>query len=86
MWHEATKALQESGQIQVVGIIQEQHPDRCALFMQWKEMDWPIMVDSLDLLGVSAVPITVLIDEAGVVYKVRARTRDLEAFLSEPPG
>ena len=85
MWHEATKALQESGQIQVVGIIQEQHPDRCALFMQWKEMDWPIMVDSLDLLGVSAVPITVLIDEAGVVYKVRARTRDLEAFLNEPP-
>ncbi|MCH9001115.1 MAG: hypothetical protein IIC02_00955 [Planctomycetes bacterium] len=84
-WHEATKALQESGQIQVVGIIQEQHPDRCALFMQWKEMDWPIMVDSLDLLGVSAVPITVLIDEAGVVHKVRARTRDLEAFLSEPP-
>ncbi|MCH7961185.1 MAG: hypothetical protein IIC49_02500 [Planctomycetes bacterium] len=26
-----------------------------------------------------------MIDEAGVVHKVRARTRDLEAFLSEPP-
>ena len=47
-------------------------------------MDWALMVDSLDLRGVSAVPITVLIDEAGVVFKARARMRDLEAFLSEP--
>jgi tetratricopeptide (TPR) repeat protein len=85
VWHEKTKALEQAGKIRVVGIIQEQHPDRCALFMQWHEMDWPIMVDSLDLLETSAVPVTVLIDEAGVVYKVRARPRDLEAFLSEPP-
>lgn len=66
-WHEATSALQKQGKLQVVGIIQEQHPDRARLFMQWKRMDWPVMVDSLNLLGVSAVPITLAIDEAGIV-------------------
>jgi hypothetical protein len=68
----------------MVGIIQEQHPDRCALFMQWKQMDWPVMVDSLNLLEVKAVPITVLIDEVGIVRKVRARQDDLAAFLAMP--
>ena len=66
-WHEATKQLQESGAVQMVGIIQEQHPDRCRLFMQWKEMDWPIMVDALNLLEVKAVPLTFLIDEHGMI-------------------
>ena len=60
-WHDEIKDLHESGELQVVGIIQEQHPDRCRLFMQWKQMDWPILVDSLNLLEVSAVPITVAI-------------------------
>lgn len=65
----------------MVGIIQEQHPDRCRLFMQWKEMDWPIMVDSLNLLGVAAVPITLFIDEHGIVRNARPRQSDLEAFV-----
>ncbi|MFQ5502327.1 MAG: hypothetical protein ACE5EQ_08515 [Phycisphaerae bacterium] len=55
----------------MVGIIQEQHPDRCRLFMQWKNMDWPIVVDSLDLLGVSVVPITLAIDEHGIIRHTR---------------
>ena len=45
-WHEATKEWQEAGDLQMVGIIQEQHPDRARLFMQWKEMGWPILIDS----------------------------------------
>lgn len=57
----------------MVGIIQEQHPDRCKLFMQWKKMDWPIMVDSFGLLNVSAVPITLGIDEHGVVRRLPRR-------------
>jgi len=36
----------------MVGIIEEQHPDRAQLFMQWKQMGWPVMVDSLNLLNV----------------------------------
>jgi len=50
-----------------VGIVQEQHPDRAQLFMQWQRMDWPVLVDSFNLLGTSVVPITLLIDEHGVV-------------------
>ena len=73
VWHEATRKLQDEGKLQLVGIIQEQHPDRCRLFMQWKEMKWPILVDSLNLLGVKAVPISLLIDEYGVV---RGRVRN----------
>ena len=61
VWHERTRELRETGRIRTVGIIQEQHPGRARLFMQWKGMDWPILVDSLDLLDVSVVPITVLI-------------------------
>ena len=56
-WHEATEQLQADGQFRMVGIIQEQHPDRCRLFLQWKEMDFPILVDSLNRIGVSAVPL-----------------------------
>lgn len=68
----------------MVGIIQEQHPDRCALFMQWKRMEFPIWVDALNLLEVSAVPITALIDEAGIVRYLGPSTDDYEAFLSAP--
>jgi len=67
-----------------VGIIQEQHPDRCRLFMQWKEMDWPILVDALKLYGVDAVPITYAIDEAGIVRAVNPKPADLDAFLERP--
>ena len=59
-----TEALQREGRLQMMGIIQEQHPDRCRLFMQWKQMDWPVMVDKLNLLNVSVVPITLLVRPA----------------------
>ena len=64
-WHDATKQLQAQGRVQMAGIIEEQHPDRAQLFMQWKQMGWPVMVDSLNLLNVPYVPITLEIDERG---------------------
>ncbi len=48
--------------------------------MQWQRMDWPIMVDSLNLLGVEVVPITLLIDEAGVI-RFKGDVEQLDAFL-----
>ena len=62
----------------MLGLIQEQHPDRCRLFMQWKEMDWPIVVDSYDLLEVEVVPITLAIDEHGVIRHRGLRLRDAD--------
>jgi tetratricopeptide (TPR) repeat protein len=68
----------------MVGIIEEQHPDRARLFMQWKQMNWPILVDSLDLLNVSAVPITVAIDEFGIVRAINPEKETIEeTFLKK---
>ena len=61
----------------MVGIIQEQHPDRAALFMQWKEMGWPIMVDSYNLLKAPYVPISLAIDEQGVVQQALRPLQDV---------
>ena len=57
----------------MLGLIQEQHPDRCRLFMQWKGMDWPVMVDSLDLIQIGVVPLTLGIDEHGIIRHVGLR-------------
>jgi len=62
----------------MAGIIEEQHPDRARLFMQWKQMPWPVLVDSLDLLGVSAVPITLAVDEYGVIRMVNPAPGEIE--------
>jgi hypothetical protein len=69
-WHEATNALQQDGKLQMVGIVSEQHGERARLFMQWKEMDWPVMVDALNVLDVPYVPITLCIDERGAIRKI----------------
>ena len=81
-WHEATKALQKAGKVQLVGIIQEQHPDRCRLFMQWKQMGWPILVDSFNLTGSKVVPNVWAIDEHGVARK-KLRRPDLDQLQRE---
>jgi tetratricopeptide (TPR) repeat protein len=64
----------------MVGIIQEQHPDRARLFMQWQQMGWPILVDSLDLLETTVVPNTLLIDEHGVIRQIQPPRDDLQAL------
>ena len=81
-WHEKTKELVAEGKLAVAGIVQEQHGDRAALFMQWRRMEWPVMVDSLNLLGVRAVPLTYLIDEHGVIRVVNPKGDGLETFLA----
>lgn len=83
-WHKATKKLREKGAFQTIGIIQEQHPDRCRLFMQWKKLEFPVLVDSFNMLGVKVVPMTIAIDEYGIVRHVGIRPGDLEKeFLSK---
>ncbi len=47
-------------------------------------MDWPILVDALNVYAVSAVPITYAIDEAGIVKLVNPNPEDLDAFLAAP--
>lgn len=84
MWHERHQPLEAQGKVRTIGLIQEQHPDRGALFMQWKQMDFPILVDSLNLLDVAVVPLTVLIDEAGIVQAIRPDDAAVTAFAEAP--
>jgi tetratricopeptide (TPR) repeat protein len=62
----------------MLGLIQEQHPDRCRLFMQWRDMRWPVMVDSLDLVRIGVVPLTLAIDEHGIIRHVGLRPDQAE--------
>ncbi len=80
MWYEKTKALRNSGKLQIIGIIEEQHPDRCKLFMQWKQMDFPVLVDAFNLLDVQIVPMALLLDEYGVIRIIHPDIEKLDAI------
>lgn len=54
----------------VVGVTQEQHADRGRLFAQWKQLDWPLLHDPINLLESRVVPLFVAIDEHGIVRQV----------------
>lgn len=66
----------------MLGVIQEQHPDRCRLFAQWKGLDWPILHDPINVLQPRAVPLFVAIDESGVVVDTGLKPSELDGFLS----
>lgn len=84
VWQEELDPLVKSGKLKVVGIVQEQHPARTRLYAQWRELSWPILVDSLNLLELKAVPIPVAIDEHGIVRHFGDDPRPyIEAFLSD---
>jgi len=93
IWHETTREWVKQGHLVLLGVTQEQHADRCRLFAQWKQFDWPILHDPVNLLEVPAVPIVVAIDEHGIVRSVRPRPETFAAeFLDKtfaddaPPG
>lgn len=84
VWHEQTKQWVADGRLHVVGLIQEQHPDRCRLLAQWHQFDWPILHDPINVVGATAVPIFIAIDEHGIVRSTRARLDDFESsFLNQ---
>lgn len=86
VWHEQTRQARQSGDLVVLGVIQEQHADRCRLFSQWQGFDWTILHDPINLLAARAVPMFVAIDEAGVVIDSNLKTSELAAFLARPPN
>ena len=93
VWHESTREWVKQGRLVLLGVTQEQHADRCRLFAQWKQFDWPILHDPINLLEAPAVPIVVAIDEFGIVRAVRPRPETFAAeFLDRtfaddaPPG
>jgi len=70
----------DAGDLVMIGVIQEQHADRCRLFRQWKNLDFPIVQDLLNSNGIAVVPVYVAIDENGIV---RGRPRNPRTFAKE---
>ena len=71
MWNKATKQLVADEKLVVIGVIQEQHAERCRLYKQWQQYEFPIVQDAFTELGVAVVPIPILIDEHGIVMATR---------------
>ncbi len=70
----------ESGELVMLGVVQEQHPDRTRLYSQWQEFNWPILHDPINIIEMSAVPMFIAIDEHGIV---RSRRPNVRTFADE---
>lgn len=82
MWQKKVKPYVESGRLVAVGVVQEQHPDRTRLYRQWRELDWPVFVDSLNLLEhIRVVPWPIAIDEYGFITDTRFNPPELDTFM-----
>ncbi|MDT8300555.1 MAG: tetratricopeptide repeat protein [Sedimentisphaerales bacterium] len=68
----------------MLGIAQEQHPNRNRLFTQWHKIDWPVLHDPINVMQVRGVPIEVAIDENGIVRSLRPKMDTFEEeFLNK---
>ena len=77
VWHAATKEWVADGRLVLIGLTQEQHPERCRLFAQWKGFEFPILWDPFNLTGSKVVPNFIAIDEHGIVQSIKA---ELDSF------
>lgn len=82
MWQKAVQPYVEAGELVALGCVQEQHPDRTRLYRQWRGLEWPIFVDSMNTIDLDVVPVPVLIDERGIVRHMGANVRQLKAFVN----
>ncbi|MCP3917553.1 MAG: hypothetical protein GY711_18570 [bacterium] len=82
VWHEALKAARKRDDFVMIGITQEQHPDRCRLYAQWQGIDWPILWDPFNLTDSYAVPIFLGVDEIGFVREQFHARKGQEAFAA----
>ena len=46
VWQRAVQPHIDSGALVVIGVVQDQHADRVALYKQWRKLGWPIFVDA----------------------------------------
>ena len=80
-WHAATREAQEAGRLSLLGIVLEQHPERARLFMQWQEMPWRLLHDPFNLLALPYVPLTLAIDEWGMIRAAQPQLARAAEFI-----
>jgi len=78
VWHKAAQQWVKDGRLVLLGVTQEQHPERCSLFAQWQGIQWPILHDPINALQTTGVPILVALDEYGIVRGVGPRLESFE--------
>ena len=70
-WRERTRQLVADKKLVLLGVMEEQHADRCRLLAQWKQItDVPLLHDPLNLAGVDHIPMVVCVDEHGFVRRI----------------
>jgi hypothetical protein len=83
-WNQKLEEYVRDGKLVVLGIAQEQHPQRNRLFTQWHAINWPILHDPINLMQVTGVPIEIAVDEHGIVRGTRVKAETLEqAFINK---
>ncbi len=84
VWHADLQQALHANRVVLLGVVQEQHPDRCRLFAQWKQLDWPILHDPINFLSLRGVPGFVAIDEYGIVRAINPKRETfVEEFLNQ---
>lgn len=84
VWHKGVAKWVKEGKLVLLGVTQEQHPDRCRLLAQWHGFTWPILHDPINVLEAKAVPILVAVDEHGVTQLTRPNLATFERdFLNK---
>jgi hypothetical protein len=78
-WHRITKPLIDAEKLVVIGVAQEQSPERCRLLLQWLKIDWSVLHDPLNTFEVRKIPLAIAIDEHGYVQDPNASPSTFEA-------
>ena len=84
MWDAKTKQLVADEKLVVIGVVQEQHAERARLYKQWRQYDFPIVQDAVTELGLSVVPVPILIDEYGIVMNTRPQPNKIGQAVAQP--
>ena len=81
-WQAAVEPFVKAGKLVAIGIMQDQHADRCRLYRQYRQLKWPLYIDAINIRDHSGVPIPVGIDESGIVRLTGRVNRDaVKAFV-----
>ncbi len=83
MWDEAVSEFVANDRLVVLGVVQEQHAERARLYKQWRQFDWPIVQDALNLMQIKAVPLAVAINEDGAVVSHAANPDFISQWINE---
>lgn len=82
MWNTRTKGFVEAGKLRVIGVLEEQHFERAALYAQWQRFDFPMLWDPLNVMDVAVVPIHLLVDGGGVIRYRNPSEADFKEFMA----